>query len=43
MGAYNEEQSRAFMAFETATDASKFSSSVIAYIMHYICTVHTVS
>jgi len=31
------------MAFETATDALKWSSSVIAYIMHYVCKVHTVN
>jgi len=30
------------MTFETATDASKWSSSVIAYIIHYICKLHTV-
>jgi hypothetical protein len=31
------------MAFETAADASEWFSSVIAYIMHHICTVHNVS
>jgi hypothetical protein len=40
--AYGQDYGRAFMAFETVTDVSKWSSPVISYTMYCMCTVHIV-